>query len=123
MTINDNQAAAQAALTGQQDCVTEMVNTFKKRHDFVIQTLQTIKGIKVIPSDGTFYSFPNVQPIIDRLDHIHSDIELSEYFLKEAEIALVPGTPFGTPGAIRISFATSMENLEIALKRIKNLLT
>ncbi len=117
-----SQAAAQAALEGDQECVSTMCTAFEERHGFVMETLNQIEGIDCLASDGTFYSFPNVQKAIAAMDAIQDDVQLSEYFLDKAGVALVPGSAFGAPGHVRISFATSMENLQKALDRIKTAL-
>ncbi len=93
---------------------------FKKRHDFVVAELNSIEGVDCIETDGTFYVFPNVEKLIEKLDGIDDDLGFSEYLIEKAGVALVPGSAFGTPGHIRISIATSMANLEKALDRIKN---
>jgi aspartate aminotransferase len=116
-----SQAAAQAALEGDQKCVTEMLQAFKARHVRVIEGLNTIEGIRCLPSQGTFYAFPDVHGLIERLDGINNDVELAEYILEHAGVALVPGSAFGCPGYMRLSFATSMENLEEALRRLSQL--
>ena len=113
------QHAAKAALEGPQDCVAEMVTAFKKRHDYVISTLNAIKGVECIEADGTFYAFPSFQKVIDEDPRFDNDVELAEFLLGEAGVALVPGSAFGSPGNLRLSFATSMEVLEDALSRIK----
>jgi len=92
---------------------------FKKRHDYVVSELNTIDGVDCIETDGTFYVFPNVQKLIDRLDGIDDDLGFSEYLIEKAGVALVPGSAFGCSGHIRISIATSMANLQNALERIK----
>lgn len=112
------QKAALEALTGTQLPVKEMVEAFKQRHDVVYQRLSAMNGVKVIPADGTFYIFPNVQAIIDAKG-FESDIEFAEKLLTETGVALVPGTAFGSPGSIRISFATSLEILNDALDRLE----
>ncbi len=114
-----SQKAAAAALTGDQSCIQTMVKAFKERHDFVVKGLNAINGIRCIPADGAFYAFFDVQAIIDRLPDVNNDLELAEYLLNKAEIALVPGSAFGCPGYLRLSFATSMENLKKALERLK----
>lgn len=116
-----SQAAAQAALEGDQTAVATMRDAFKERHDYVVRRLNTIEGVDCVESDGTFYSFPNFQKAIDNMDGISNDVELAEKLLTEVEVALVPGSAFGTPGHLRLSFATSMENLEKALTRIKSI--
>jgi len=117
-----SQVGAQAALEASQDCVAEMVKAFKERHDFVVKTLNAIDGVDCIPADGTFYAFPSFQQIIDNDDRFEDDIALAEFLLNEAGVALVPGSAFGAPGNMRLSFATSLEILEDALNRIKKAL-
>ncbi|WP_370298387.1 pyridoxal phosphate-dependent aminotransferase [Pontibacterium sp.] len=117
-----SQVGAQAALEASQDCVAEMVTAFKERHDYVVKTLNAIEGVECIPADGTFYAFPSFQQIIDNDDRFEDDIALAEFLLNEAGVALVPGSAFGAPGNMRLSFATSLEVLEDALSRIKKAL-
>ena len=114
-----SQAAAEEALHGDQSCIDTMVVEFKKRHDYVVEELNKLLGVECLKSDGTFYVFPNVEKLIARLDGINNDLDLAEYFIEKADVALVPGSAFGCPGHIRISIATSMANLEKALERIK----
>jgi aspartate aminotransferase len=116
-----SQMAALAALTGDQSCVHTMVKAFKERHDFVIQALNQILGVECLPGDGTFYAFVNVQAIIQSAPStlgIQDDVDFSEYLLQKALVAVVPGTAFGAPGYIRLSFATSLEILKEAMKRL-----
>jgi len=112
------QYAAQEALDGPQDFLQEMCETFHWRHDFVYTKLCAIDGINCLPGDGTFYSFPSFQAIIERMDGIRNDVELAQFLLEKAEVALVPGSAFGSPGHLRLSFATDMSSLEKALRRI-----
>jgi aspartate aminotransferase len=112
------QVAAQAALEGDQSCVSEMLKAFKQRHDYVVGRLNELDGVETIEGDGTFYTFPSVQPVISRLSGIDDDVAFAEYLLNEAGVAVVPGSAFGSAGSIRISFATSMENLTKSLDRI-----
>lgn len=114
-----SQVAAQAALEGDQSCINTMLAAFKSRHDFVHDSLNAIDGVECLPSQGTFYSFPGFQGVIEKLAGINDDVDLAEYFIEKAGVALVPGSAFGAPGHLRLSFATSMENLEKALARIK----
>ncbi|MDH5517188.1 MAG: pyridoxal phosphate-dependent aminotransferase [Gammaproteobacteria bacterium] len=116
-----SQAAAEAALNGDQSSVKMMRDAFKDRHDYVVRRLNTIKGVDCVESDGTFYSFPNFQAAIDALDDVSDDVELAEKLLADVGVALVPGSAFGAPGHLRLSFATSMENLEQALSRINSI--
>jgi aspartate aminotransferase len=113
------QYAALAALTGDQTCVKEMNEAFKQRHDYVVETLNTIPGFSCIPGAGTFYAFPKITAAIDALEDVSNDLEFSEWLLEKAEVAVVPGTAFGSPGHIRLSFACGMDTLEDALGRIR----
>ncbi len=113
-----SQAAATAALSGDQSCIQEMLAAFRQRHDFVFESLKQVAHISCLPSDGTFYSFPNIQSFIDSRDDISSDVEAANLLLDEVGVALVPGSAFGSPGHMRLSYATSMQNLEAALQRI-----
>lgn len=115
-----SQVAAETALNGDQSFIDRMCTEFKLRHDFVVSELNSIAGVDCITTDGTFYVFPNVQRLIDRLDGINNDLDFSEYLIEKAGVALVPGSAFGSPGHIRISIATSMDNLKKAMERIKN---
>ena len=117
-----SQYAAIAALNGDQTYINESMAIFKQRHDFVHAGLNSIDGVECTASDGTFYSFPNMQGVIDKLDGINNDMELGEYLLEQAEVALVPGSAFGAKGYMRLSYATSMENLETAIGRLKDAL-
>ena len=115
-----SQVAAQAALDGPQDFIRVMVTAFEERHDFVVDRLNRIPGVTCLPTDGTFYLFPNVQELIERLDGIGNDVEFAEFLIEKAGVALVPGSAFGLGGHIRLSIATSMANLEKALERIES---
>jgi aspartate aminotransferase len=113
------QVAAEAALDGPQDFIVEMVAAFKQRHDFVVERLNRLPGVSCLPTDGTFYLFPNVQELIDRLDGVTNDLEFAEHLIETAGVAVVPGTAFGLAGHIRLSIATSMANLEKAMERLE----
>ena len=117
-----SQVAAETAIKGEQGCIDTMLVEFKKRHDYVVAELNKMEGFECMESDGTFYVFPNVETVIQNLDGINDDLELAEYLITEAGVALVPGSAFGCPNHIRLSIATSMENLEEALKRIQKAL-
>lgn len=114
-----SQYAALAALTGDQSFIADMNKEFKKRHDFVVAELNTIDGVECVETDGTFYVFPNIEKLLARLDGIDDDLAFSDYLIEKAGVALVPGSAFGTSGHIRLSIATSMDNLKNALERIK----
>lgn len=118
-----SQAAAQAALESSQDCIGKMVTEFKKRHDYLVSALNEIPGVECIPGDGTFYAFPSFQGAIDATPDVETDVEMAELLLNKAGVALVPGSAFGTPGHMRLSFATAMTVLEDAVSRIKSALT
>lgn len=114
-----SQKAAIEALNGDQSTIKTMVKAFKERHDYVVKALNAIDGITCAPADGAFYAFFSVQAIIDRMPSINDDVEFTEFLLNTAEIALVPGSAFGAPGYLRLSFATSMENLQKAIARLE----
>jgi aspartate aminotransferase len=114
-----SQAAAEAALNGPQECIGEMLQAFKERHDYVVNRLNNIPGIECLPADGTFYVFPDITSLIENTSDISSDLDLAEKLIEQAGVAVVPGTAFGAPGHMRISIATSMENLSAALDRIE----
>ncbi|MEA3243377.1 MAG: pyridoxal phosphate-dependent aminotransferase [Pseudomonadota bacterium] len=118
-----SQAAAQQALDGDQSCIQPMRTAFKERHDYVVQALNRIPGVRCTESDGTFYSFPDFSKAIASLEGVNDDVELAEFFLQKAGVALVPGSAFGAPGYLRLSFATSMEVLETAIGRLKRALS
>jgi aspartate aminotransferase len=112
-----SQAASVAALSGDQACVREMTKAFRERHDYVVAALNGIKGFRCLPSAGTFYAFPNVTDAI-RTKGLKDDLALSELLLNSGEVAVVPGSAFGAPGYLRLSFACSMEALKEAIRRI-----
>jgi aspartate aminotransferase len=114
-----SQAAAQEALDGDQSCIEPMLKAFRERHDYVYRALNTFPNVRCTAADGTFYSFPDFNQVIDALDGVNDDVELAEFFLQKAGVALVPGSAFGAPGYLRISFATSMAILKDALGRLK----
>ena len=114
-----SQAASVAALDGDQGVVGPMVKAFRERHDYVVERLNGMRGVSCIPGDGTFYAYPDMQGAIDAIESVDSDTELAEYLIAEANVALVPGTAFGLAGHARISYATSMANLEKAMDRLE----
>jgi aspartate aminotransferase len=117
-----SQVAAEAALNGNQGCVATMVRAFKERHDHVVSRLNRLRGVRCLPSQGTFYAFPDFSKVIASMDGVKNDTELAEYILNRAEVALVPGSAFGAEGHLRFSYATSMETLDKALDRLETLL-
>jgi aspartate aminotransferase len=117
-----SQRAATVALNGDQQCVAEMNKAFKARHDFVVAGLNAIPGISCLPGAGTFYAFAHIEGAM-RLLGMKDDTEFAEYLLVQGGVAVVPGSGFGAPNHMRLSFACSMEMLEDALQRIAKALT
>lgn len=118
-----SQVAAEAALNGDQSCITPMLKAFRERHDYLVDALNKVPGLKCVASSGAFYAFPDARVAISSLHgrgtlKTATDVALSEYLLEHAGVAVVPGSAFGSEGYIRLSFATSMENLQKAMERI-----
>lgn len=111
------QMASKAALEGSLDCVEAMVKEFKARHDIVVAELNKIPGFHCIPVDGTFYVFPDVSEVI-RSNGFKDDVEFAEFLINEAKVATIPGSAFGTPNHLRLSFAASEEKIREAIRRI-----
>jgi len=123
-----SQVAAQAALEGPQDCITPMVKAFIERHEYVVNRFNSMPGLHCIKAGGAFYAFPDARVAITNLHKAGkisepTDMALSEYLLEKVGVAVVPGSAFGAEGYFRISFATSMENLQNALDRIAQALS
>ena len=119
-----SQAAAEAALNSDQSCIKPMVATFKERHSFIVKAFNDIKGLDCIDAQGAFYCFPCAKNAIDALFKegklkSNNDVAFCEYLLDTKGVAVVPGSAFGAEGYFRVSFATSMDNLKEAAKRIK----
>ena len=117
-----SQAAAEAALSSSQECVQSMCIAFEERCEFVVSELNKVSGISCAKSQGTFYCFANITDAITQTDGVENDVEFATYLLTECGVAVVPGTAFGLPGYMRISFANSKENLAEALRRLKKVL-
>jgi aspartate aminotransferase len=118
-----SQHAAVAALTGSQDCIKPMVAAFKQRHQYVVDRFNAMPGLSCLMAGGAFYAFPDARVAIANLHKagkiaVATDMALAEYLLEKFDVAVVPGSAFGAEGYFRISFATSMENLQTALDRI-----
>ena len=118
-----SQAAAEAALSGDQQCVKDMVKAFKERHDYVVDALNKLPGVTCAPGDGTFYAFPDFSGAIADMDGVESCTDLAAQLLETAEVALVPGSAFGAPGCLRLSFAVGMDTLVEAISRIEKALS
>ncbi len=114
-----SQAAAVEALNGTQDFISERSNSFKERRNFVVDSLNNIKGISCLSPEGAFYVFPNCKKLLTKKTKLKSDKDFVEKLLEKAEVAVVQGSAFGLDGYFRISYATSMENLKKAMQRIK----
>lgn len=112
------QFAAQEALESGLSTIIPMIKAFHERHDFVVAALNRLRGVRCLPGQGTFYAFPDMSAAIAALPGVDNDLALTEYLLEQVGVAVVPGSAFGAPGHIRISFATSMNNLETALTRL-----
>jgi aspartate aminotransferase len=117
-----SQAAATAALEGPQDCVAEMRLEYKRHYEYLLDALNRIDGVECPGCDGAFFVFPSFKAIIDRMPDIRDDVELAAWMLEHAGVATVPGTAFGSPGRLRLSFATNMENLQTCVQRIEKML-
>jgi len=116
-----SQQAATVALNGPQDCVAEMCRAFRARHDLVVAGLNGIAGVSCLPGWGTFYAFADVSAAIQALG-CADDAAFAEFLISEAGVAVVPGSAFGAPGHVRLSFATSNAVLEDALGRLRRVL-
>ncbi len=115
------QVAAQAALEGDQACIEAMNTAFRERHRFVVEALNALPGVECLPSQGAFYAFPRMTDAMTALG-MADDVAFGEHLIETVGVALVPGSAFGAPGHMRLSFATSMENLQEGLARLARLL-
>jgi aspartate aminotransferase len=113
-----SQAAAAAALEGDQSCVQQMTAAYHQRHQLVFEELNKISGITAQPSDGTFYSFPDVSELMAHLG-MDSDLTFAEHLLTHTGIAIVPGSAFGAEGCMRLSFAADMQTLQKGLTQLQ----
>jgi aspartate aminotransferase len=123
-----SQVAAEAALNGDQSCITPMLAAFNQRHVYVVDYFNRIPGLKCLSAGGAFYAFVDARIAIANLHAAGkiseaSDLALGSYLLETQDVAVVPGSAFGANGYFRISFATSMGNLEKALARIEQALS
>jgi aspartate aminotransferase len=116
-----SQKAAAFALNSDQSSVARMNEAFKARRDFLVRALNSLPGISCLPGAGTFYAFADVSRAMAALG-VRDDGDFAELLLNEGGVAVVPGSGFGAPGHVRLSFATSMQNLESAMERIARVL-
>jgi len=114
-----SQAAAVAALSGPQDCVAKMRQAFQQRYEYFRDALNSIPGVDCPSCDGAFYAFPSFQGVIDQINELDNDVELAEWLTETAGVSTVPGSAFGAPGHLRLSYAASMEYLQEAVERIR----
>jgi aspartate aminotransferase len=117
-----SQEAARAALEGDQSVVAKMVAEYRKRHDYLVGALNDIPGFQCRAGEGTFYAFPRVTAALEEMG-LADDVALTERLIEDGDVAVVPGSAFGAPGYIRLSFACSMATLEEAVTRIKRVVT
>ena len=115
-----SQAAAVEALNGNQDFIQQRADKFKERRDFVVNSLNDIKGINCLTPDGAFYVFPSCKGLLNKKTKLKTDTEFVQKLLEKSNVAVVQGSAFGLDGYFRISYATSMENLKKAMDRIKS---
>ena len=115
-----SQAAAVEALNGQQNFIKERAVAFKERRDFVVNSLNNIKGINCLTPNGAFYVFPSCKELLNKKTKLKTDTEFVQKLLEKSMVAVVQGSAFGLDGYFRISYATSMENLKKAITRIKD---
>ena len=113
------QKAAVEALRGPQDSVDTMLAEYRRRRDFVVERLRAIPGVKLTMPKGAFYAYPNISAVFGR-GGIGNSMDFATRLLAEAHVAVVPGEAFGTNDHVRISYATSMEELSRGLDRIEN---
>ncbi len=116
-----SQKAATVALAGDQACVSKMNEAFKARHDFVVAGLNSLPGVSCLPGAGTFYAFADISQAMTGMG-CRDDNEFAELLLNQGGVAVVPGSGFGAPGHMRISFACSMQTLEKAIQRMDSVL-
>lgn len=129
-TSNPNSIAQKAsveALNGRQETIEEMRREFDERRKYMVEKLNQIKGIFCLKPSGAFYAFPNVSKILEKGvkyngKRIINSFDLADFILKEAEVALIPGSAFEAEGYLRLSYATSMEDVKEGLDRIENIL-
>jgi aspartate aminotransferase len=117
-----SQVAALAALTGPQDCVETMRRAFDERRVAMVRLLRAIPGVQCRDPKGAFYAFPDVSAFVGKRTaegaQLPGDVELCDWLLDVAKVAVVPGSGFGAPGHVRLSYACSMANIEDGVGRL-----
>jgi len=129
-TSNPNSIAQKAsveALNGRQETIEEMRREFDERRKYMVEKLNKTKGVSCLNPSGAFYAFPNVSKILEKGvkyngKRIINSFNLADFILKEAEVALIPGSAFEAEGYLRLSYATSMEDIQEGLDRIEKIL-
>ena len=114
-----SQAAAVEALNGSQGFIKKRSKAFKERRDFVVKSLNNIKGINCLTPNGAFYVFPSCKGLLGKKTKLKTDTDFVQKLLEKSNVAVVQGSAFGLDGYFRISYATSMKNLKKAVDRIK----
>ncbi|MDC3039841.1 pyridoxal phosphate-dependent aminotransferase [Candidatus Pelagibacter sp.] len=115
-----SQAAAVEALNGNQGFIKKRANAFKQRRNFVVKSLNAIKGINCLTPNGAFYVFPSCKGLLNKKTKFKTDTDFVKSLLEKENVAVVQGSAFGLNGYFRISYATSMKNLKKAMERIKS---
>jgi aspartate aminotransferase len=115
-----SQAAAVEALNGNQGFIKKRSKAFKERRDFVVKSLNKIKGINCLTPNGAFYVFPSCKGLLNKKTKLKTDTDFVQKLLEKSNVAVVQGSAFGLDGYFRISYATSMQNLKKAMDRIKS---
>tara|TARA_B100000700_G_scaffold129036_1_gene144609 strand:- start:1022 stop:2209 length:1188 start_codon:yes stop_codon:yes gene_type:complete len=114
-----SQAAAVEALNGNQGFIKKRADAFKQRRNFVVKSLNAIKGITCLTPNGAFYVFPSCKRLLNKKTKFKTDTDFVKKLLEKSNVAVVQGSAFGLDGFFRISYATSMKNLKKAMDRIK----
>jgi aspartate aminotransferase len=119
-----SQKAGLAAYTGTMKPISDMLNAFKERRDFIVDELNSMNGVECFKPSGAFYVFPDVHQLLGKKTpggkKMETTTDLALYLLEDHGVATVPGDAFGEPNGLRLSYAASMENLEQAVIRLKN---
>ena len=115
-----SQAAAVEALNGKQGFIKKRANAFEQRRNFVVKSLNNIKGINCLTPNGAFYVFPSCKGLLNKKTKLKTDTDFVQKLLEKSNVAVVQGSAFGLHGYFRISYATSMKNLKKAMDRIKS---